>query len=281
MSQYYQAKRKTNLYQPGSAQPFKLSRSKIDLFLQCPRCFYLDRKLGVARPPGFPFNLNSAVDTLLKKEFDVHRQQQTPHPLMEHYGVKAVPFQHHKMNEWRENFKGVQFHHLATNFIITGAVDDIWVTPQQELMVVDYKATSKAGTVNLDAEWQIGYKRQMEVYQWLLRNNGFNVSDTGYFVYCNGQTDRPALANKLDFEIILLPYQGKAQWVEEVITQAAQCLNNHELPQSGAQCDFCAYVEANHAVTKPVTKTKRVTNKKSANKTKLVGTTGFKQRSLF
>ncbi len=43
---------------------WKLSRSKIDFFFECPRCFYLDNKLGTKRP-GFPsFNLNIAVDEL-------------------------------------------------------------------------------------------------------------------------------------------------------------------------------------------------------------------------
>ena len=51
---------------PDSATPFALSRSKVELFVDCPRCFYLDRRSGIARPPGFPFNLNSAVDALLK-----------------------------------------------------------------------------------------------------------------------------------------------------------------------------------------------------------------------
>lgn len=71
MSQYYNPIRTRNLYDKNSKTLFRLSRSKIDLFLECPRCFYLDRKLGVARPPGFPFSLNSAVDKLLKKEFDI------------------------------------------------------------------------------------------------------------------------------------------------------------------------------------------------------------------
>ena len=57
------------IFTPASKDPFKLSRSKIDLFFECPKCFYLDRRLGVGRPPGFPFSLNSAVDGLLKKEF--------------------------------------------------------------------------------------------------------------------------------------------------------------------------------------------------------------------
>src|SRR3972149_10504652 len=71
MSQYYTANRTCGLYNPKDKKPFKLSRSKLELFTECPRCFYLDRKLGVGRPPGFPFALNSAVDALLKKEFDI------------------------------------------------------------------------------------------------------------------------------------------------------------------------------------------------------------------
>ncbi len=244
MSQYYQAQRTKNLFDPNSTQPFRLSRSKIDLFIQCPRCFYVDRRLGISRPPGFPFNLNSAVDTLLKKEFDIHRLQKTAHPLMTAYHVAAVPFAHVKMNEWRENFKGVQYHHLSTNFMITGAVDDVWLNPANELIVVDYKATSKEGGVNLNADWQDGYKRQMEVYQWLLRRNGFEVSSIGYFVYCNGKTDRASFANKLEFEVILLPYKGDDSWVEQTLQAARQCLTSSTVPAVGKHCDYCAYISA-------------------------------------
>jgi len=56
-----------------------------------------------------------------------------------------------------------------------------------EIIIVDYKATAKSGDMTIDADWQMAYKRQMEVYQWLVRQQGFTVSDTGYFVYCNGQ----------------------------------------------------------------------------------------------
>ena len=93
MSKYYNPKRTQNLFEPKSKIPYKLSRSRIDLFLNCPRCFYLDRRLGVSHPPGFPFTLNSAVDFLLKKEFDIHRLKKEPHPLMKAYGMDLVPFQ--------------------------------------------------------------------------------------------------------------------------------------------------------------------------------------------
>src|SRR5207249_3771619 len=106
------------------------------------------------------------------------------------YGLDAVPFQHEKMDEWRDSLRrGSQYVHEPTNLLITGGVDDVWVKPNKELIIVDYKATSKDGEVSLDADWQIGYKRQMEIYQWLFRKNGFKVSNTCYFVYCNGRKD--------------------------------------------------------------------------------------------
>src|SRR3989338_7188066 len=117
MSEYYSVPRTRNLFDPFAPSPFRLSRTKIDLFMECPLCFYLDRRLGVGRPPGFPFSLNSAVDALLKKEFDIHRARGTKHPLMEAYGVNAVPFSHEKMDEWRDSLRrGITYPHKKTNF---------------------------------------------------------------------------------------------------------------------------------------------------------------------
>ncbi len=241
MSIYYNSKRTKNLFNPQSKKSFKLSRSKIDLFLQCQRCFYLDRRLGVGRPPGFPFNLNSAVDALFKKEFDIHRAEKTAHPLMEKYGIEAVPFQHEKMDVWRENFVGVQALHEKSNFLVFGAVDDIWVNPQGELMVVDYKSTSKEAKITLDADWQIAYKRQMEIYQWLLRQNGFKVSDTGYFVYANGRKDKAAFDGKLEFDVTVIPYIGSDKWVDKTLMDAKKLLVSEIIPQFADDCDYCNY----------------------------------------
>jgi len=245
MSDYYNPQRTRGLYNPNSSEPFKLSRSKIDLFLQCPRCFYIDRRHGVGRPPGFPFALNSAVDKLLKLEFDVHRANGTQHPLIEKYGVDARPVPHEKLDEWRENFVGVRYLHEPTNFLVFGAIDDLWINSKDEYIVVDYKSTSKSEKiVALDKDWQDGYKRQMEVYQWLLRRNGYKVSSAGYFVYCNGQTDRKAFDAKLEFDVTLIPYTGSDDWVEPTLVEAHKCLQGTSLPGSGEGCDYCAYVDA-------------------------------------
>ncbi len=233
--------RKSNLFDPKSTQPFKLSRTKLEDFMRCERCFYLDRRLGIGKPSTPPFSLNAAVDFLLKKEFDVHRSNQTPHPFMKAYGIDAIPFQHEKMDVWRENFVGVQYFHAPSNFLFFGAVDDIWQNKNGELLVVDYKATAKDSEVSLDAEWQDSYKRQMEIYQWLLRQNGFKVSTTGYFVYVNGKRDAAAFDGKLEFSVKLIPYTGASEWVGEKLVAARACLTAESLPGANPSCEYCQY----------------------------------------
>ena len=231
-------------YLPEKDDFYKLSRSKVDFFLNCPRCFYMDRKLGIGQPPGFPFNLNSAVDNLLKNEFDYYRSIQKPHPYIEKLGLNAVPFQHEKLDKWRHNFSGVIYQHEALKLHLFGAVDDIWISlDTEELIVVDYKATSKNSEVNLDADWQIGYKRQMDFYQYLLRNNGFKVSDTGYFVYCNGIKQKDRFDEKLEFKISLLDYTGNTNWIEKTLENLVNLLNQEEIPGYTEDCKYCEYQE--------------------------------------
>jgi PD-(D/E)XK nuclease superfamily len=250
MSEYYKPKKTRGVFDPTSNQPFTVSRTGIDLFIQCPRCFYLDRRLGTARPPGYPFSLNSAVDKLLKTEFDAHRAKGTAHPLMKKYGVDAIPYAHAELGAWRDSLRrGVQYLHVPTNLLIRGGVDDVWVNPRGELIIADYKATAKSSAVNLDAEWQDSYKRQMEIYQWLFRKNGFKVSPTGYFVYCNGKADKAAFDGKLEFDITLLPYRGDDSWVEGVIVKLKKCLMSKKMPLSETTCDYCAYYEARKAIS--------------------------------
>ncbi len=233
---------KAKLFSPESTIPFALSRAKVELFMNCPRCFYLDRRLGIARPPGFPFNLNSAVDALLKTEFDAYRKAGEPHPLMVEAGLRAVPHSHPQLDSWRKNFQGVRALHAASNLEVFGAIDDLWRDLDSgELMVVDYKATSKSNEVNIDADWQMSYKRQMEFYQWLLRQLGEAVSHRGWFVYCNARRDLPAFDGKLQFRIKLIPYDGDDSWVEGTLMQIRDTLSAPEAPALNVNCEFCNF----------------------------------------
>ena len=241
---YYRGK-----YNPNEERFFKLSRSKVESFVQCKRCFYLDRKLGIAQPPGFPFNLNSAVDNLLKNEFDHYRNIQESHPYITQLGLNAVPFQHENIERWRANFTGVSYDHFDLKFHLFGAVDDLWINlDNQELIVVDYKSTSKSSEITIDAAWQMSYKRQMEFYQYLLRRNGFKVSNTGYFVYCNGDRGRERFNEVLEFKMSLIPYTGSEKWIESTLFDIFELLNQDAIPSFKKSCKYCQYIEKNTAI---------------------------------
>ena len=201
--------RTRNIYDPKSKEPYKLSRSKIDSFLKC-------------------------------------RAKAKPHPLMKKYKVDAIPFVHEKMDEWRENFKGVQYLHEPTNLLITGAIDDIWVDPKGKLLVVDYKSTSTTKEIDINdgTPWKDAYKRQMEIYQWLLAKNGFDVSDTGYWVYVNADTGQAGFDSKLVFDEQIISHKGDRSWVEPAIIDAHKCLQGKKPPKPSEGCEWCQYRDA-------------------------------------
>lgn len=238
----YKLKWEKGRFNPASKEPYTLSRSKVDRFIECPRCFWLEARYGIGRPDSAPYTLNNAVDELFKREFDTYRAQGKPHPLMQQYGIDAVPYAHKDLEEWRDAFKrGIKYHDNDSNVQLRGGIDDVWVAPSGVLHIVDYKATAGKEEVTLDDDWKIQYKRQVEVYQWLFRKNGFDVAPTAYFVYANGQNNKPAFEGKLEFDVTVLPYEGDDSWVSPTLLDIRKTLDNDRLPKASAQCEYCAY----------------------------------------
>lgn len=227
---------------------YKISRSKIELYTECPKCFFLEVVKGVKRPSMPGFSLNSAVDELLKKEFDILRKEQKPHQLMEKFNIKAIPFSHKDLDEWRYNFTGVRFKHLS-GLILFGAVDDLWINENEEIHVVDYKSTSTLEEINLEGQYKAGYKRQIEIYQYLLENIGLKVSKTGYFVYANARKDLNSFNEKLIFDMTIIPYLGDNSWVEGTISKIVNLLETEEMPLPSQSCKYCSYIhEYNNSI---------------------------------
>lgn len=237
-------------YKPENEAPYRVSRSKVEDFIRCPRCFVLDRKYGVGKPQGPAFTLNSAVDALYKKEFDAHRAAGTVHPVVAELGYNFVPFQHEMMDDWRSNFKGVSYLDKETNFHLFGAVDDIWIDDDGKLVVVDYKATAKAEPMTelTDAVYHWGYRRQLEFYQWLLRKNGFDVSDKGYWLYATARNTADSFDQQLVFDSRMIEHQGVTDWIDPVITEIKKALIAEDLPSAAEDCDFCSYSKRRQAL---------------------------------
>ena len=84
----------------------------------------------------------------------------------------------------------------------------------------------------------------MEFYQWLLRKNGFKVSDIGYFVYCNGLSSKDVFENKMEFDVYLLDYKGSTNWIESTLKDIKALLEQDKIPSINEECETCSYVDS-------------------------------------
>ena len=237
-------------YDKKSEKPFKISRSKFSNFLDCKRCFYLDRVKGL-KEPGMPgWALNTTVDDLLKKEFDHYRKLKKPHPIFTEYNLNFIPFQHNDINIWREaKSGGIQFLHEKTNLIIQGGVDDIWFNVDtKELVICDYKAQSSKGLIDrenyLTNVYHQGYKTQMDIYAYILTNMGFSVSKDSFFMVCNGIKEKESFDKNLDFEVILIKYEVSINWIEPMILEMKKILDSDVIPSRTEHCENCVYIDS-------------------------------------
>jgi len=240
--------RKSSFYDKKSNSPFKISRSKLFNFLSCKRCFYLDRVVGLKEPSMPGWALNIAVDELLKKEFDLYRKEQKPHPVMIKNNLNFIPYQHKDLDVWRNSLKGgISYLDEKTNLIIHGGIDDVWYDlKEKKIIVVDYKAQSTNYPVTpqsyLNSEWHMSYKLQMDIYVHILRKMNFNVSDMSYFYVCNGEKTNNKFENKIDFKTTLVPYKVNTSWIDGKLSEMKEVLNLDSPPVITLNCEKCAYL---------------------------------------
>tara|TARA_Y100001968_G_C19447844_1_gene766453 strand:- start:935 stop:1654 length:720 start_codon:yes stop_codon:yes gene_type:complete len=224
----------------------KLSRSTVEKYLTCPRCCVLEKKFKI-KPPSLPFTLNIAVDNLCKNEFDYYRKIKKPHPLFLENNINAIPFNHERIDEWRSNFKGLRYISSKKKYNFGGAIDDVWQKDNGELIVADVKATSKNSfnwneTFN-KYEYPKAYKRQLEMYQWLLKKNGFKVADEAYLVYFNGNKNEEFFNKTLKFEAHLIKLNCSSDWVEEKVEATVNLLRSDIFPKPSFNCEICNYLK--------------------------------------
>ncbi len=230
---------------PKVSNTLKISRSGLKLFLDCPRCFWLDVHHKVKRPPGYPFTLSIAVDYLVKKEFDTYREKGTLPPVLKKYGIKdAKLYNGADLSEWRNNFKGISYFDEDLNAYLYGAVDDVLEFSDGSLGVIDYKSSgAKEITIYDD------YQKQMDVYNYILKQKGYETYPEAFFIFYKvikeGET---GFANALKFTEEVRPVKVNTEWVGSAFENAVELARSDTPPASGTlgkngHCDHCHYVE--------------------------------------
>jgi len=229
----------------------RLSRSRWDSYIKCPKCFYLKEKHNIKPPsqPGHP--INSRVDALLKVEFDLLREKGQPHPIFKEYNLNFIPY--NKLDadvlaRYRNNFKGVEAKSTKTKYVLFGSLDDLWFNlDTDEIVVLDYKATSNKNLEDYTTStkhYHKSYLRQLDFYAYLLKLNDYKVHKTGYWLICNAANEnQKSFKNNINFKTSLLSYNLRTDYIEDTLIELDKCLKKEEPPISGDDCDNCRWFD--------------------------------------
>lgn len=220
-----------------TSKQIKLSPSTLNLFIDCPRCFWLQIVKGVKRPEfAFP-SLPSGMDKVLKVHFDRFMSKGLLPPELakeECVGGSCKLFSDkEKLQIWRNNLKGISYKDDKSGVILRGAVDNILVKGLK-LIVLDYKTRG----FPLKEDTASHYQLQMNVYNYLLRKNGYNTEDFGYllFYYPKEVLDDGSVV----FDTSLVEMKVDVDAAEKVFKKAVKCLEG-DIPKSSKECKFCEY----------------------------------------
>ena len=252
-------KRHRSTFDPNNPEPYELSRSRVENFVRCPACFYLQQVKGVPFPSIPGFNINEATDVLLKRDFDKYRGGPDTHPFLKKNGMEyLVPFEHKDFEKWTQSMHfGAEGRmntvHEESNIKLGGGLDDVWLNRKtNELHIVDYKSTSQKSPnkeITLDDYWKAGYKRQMDMYVWVMRRKGFSISSIGYFLYCDGDrfSDYDFLNTEnavMQFKMSLIPYEVNTSWIEPTLLKIKDCLHQPNTPKHADNCEYGGFLRA-------------------------------------
>ena len=217
-------------------KPIQLSPNSLNLFLECRRCFWLEKREGIRRPPPYPYALNTAVDILLKQEFDSYRAKGELHPLLIENNIQARLFPNQSLlNQWRSNFSGIRYFDSELDATLFGAVDDILEFEDGKLAPLDYKSTGSRVPVVYDR-----FQLQMDIYTFLLEKNGFLTPRKGYLAFYVVNKEN-GFGDKLPFKKELHEIEVDSSDVPKLFKDAVGLLRKNVPPPHTQDCKFCQW----------------------------------------
>jgi len=214
---------------------FKLSPSSLKLMQECPRCFWLTQNKIWKRPQSIFPTLPSGMDKILKTHFDRFMEKGTlPPELCENGDCKNLKLFDDKelLKVWRNNLKGISWTDENGNNV-HGAVDNILVNGKK-LIVLDYKTRGfplKEDTADRN-------QNQLDVYNFLLRKNGYETEDFAFLLY---YVPKEVLeTGEIIFDTTLVKMNIDVKNAEKLFTEGINLLND-ECPEKG--CEWCELIK--------------------------------------
>ena len=212
---------------------YKFSPSSLSLLKDCPRCFWLKFNKNIKRPDTIFPSLPSGMDKILKVHFDYFMKKgELPPELSELKGYKLFDDEE-LLKIWRSNFKGIQWTDKKGN-LFRGAVDNILVKGKK-LVVLDYKTRGYP----LKEDTHTHYLDQMDIYNFLLRKNGYETEEYTYLIFYHPH--KVEENGHVCFNTDIIKIKVNIENAENIFKKALKVIEG-EMPGSSEECGFCKWV---------------------------------------
>ena len=210
-----------------------LSASSLSLFNECPRCFYLQVKEKIRRPQGIPMPLYMKMDSLVKDYFDGFRSKSGLPPQLEGLVEGRLLNNQELLNKWRNWRSGLTFIDKKAGAKLVSALDDCLISEDNRFLPLDYKSK---GDIRDDSH--IFHQKQLDIYTWLLEENGYPTKDVGYLVFFAPLKIQNN--NLIKFNIVPKRIETSKDNAKNLFYKAVNLLSG-PIPEKHENCDYCRW----------------------------------------
>lgn len=209
-----------------------LSPSSLNLFKECPRCFWLQLREGVKRPDSIFPSLPSGMDRVLKAHFDSFRDKGELPPELSKLKGYALFDDPALLEVWRNNRKGITWTDSKGN-VLRGAVDNL-LKKGDKLVVLDYKTRG----FPLKEDTAAHYQDQLNIYNFLLQKNGYKTEDYAYLLFYH--PSRVLASGEVVFHTDLVKMEVDVDNAEKLFRKGLKALEG-SIPDASKECGFCGW----------------------------------------
>jgi hypothetical protein len=213
----------------------KLSPSSLNLFKECPRCFWLEKNKGIKRPRGIFPSLPGGMDLVIKDYFDKYRMIDKLPPEVDGK-VSGKLFSNmavlEKWRNWRTT--ELRYEDKVLNAILTGALDDCLIS-NDIYIPLDYKTRGS----ELKDDPRQYYQTQLDCYCLILESSGYKTEGLAYLLYYWPlEVKEDGLVR---FHVEPIKIETNIDAAKKIFEDAINVLNR-EIPQASVECEYCNLV---------------------------------------
>jgi hypothetical protein len=169
------------------------------------------------------------MDRILKEHFDRFMMYGRLPPELEQLNGDVKLFNNKQLlDEWRNNRKGIRWKDGHENTLM-GAIDNL-LQKGDKLIVLDYKTRGYPPKEDTHSY----YQHQMDIYNFLLRKNGFETEEYSYLLFYH--PDKVTASGEVIFHKDLIKVPSEPKNAEKLFERALEVLGKG-CPEE--TCEWC------------------------------------------